>query len=122
MEQNFHLSRHISLTVCLSHGKWPRPILRRLGKTEIEAHPVIASSACIRQRAPGLNILPTDLLVPKFEIQTLTCAIPIVCADLPSRSLPLNPIPNQISVVGVSIEIAIIELEEAAVQFFHSLL
>jgi hypothetical protein len=64
----------------------------------------------------------TDFLVPKIEMQTVTCTEPIVCPGLRYKSLPSNPGLNQITVVGVPIEITIFETEEAAVQFFHSLL
>ena len=79
----------------------------------------MSSSAGIHQRAPALKMLLTDLLSPNFEFQVVTCAEPIVCADLRSLSLPSNPVPNQISAVGGSVEIAIVEIEEGAIQFFR---
>jgi hypothetical protein len=82
----------------------------------------VSSSAGIHHRAPAMQMPPTELLSLKFELQVVTCPEPIVCSDLPSLLLPYNPVPNQISAVSVSVDIVIVEIEEAAVQFFHSLL
>src|SRR5205823_9916918 len=80
------------------------------------SQPKISSSAKIGQRAAARDEFLAHLLVPAIQLQAVACAEPVVSPGLRALPFPPNPTANQISIVGVTVPVAIIEVIKAVTQ------
>src|SRR4029077_7455083 len=87
--------------------------LQRRGKANTRTQPVVAPYTYVSQSAPARDKLVTHFLVAEVDLQPISRAEPVVRPGLCALPLPANPAAQQLTLVGVPIEIPVVEVEAA---------